>query len=64
MCVGVAQVRVHNFAEYRSLPLEMVERVVPSDGHTHKGKHLLKKKIGPGHVVKLCRTFAKRHRSR
>jgi len=63
MCVSVAQVRVHNFAEYRSLPLEIVEQVVPSDGRTHKAKKLLKKILGHGHVAKLCRTFAKQHRS-
>lgn len=54
------QMRVHNFATHRSLPLEVVRRIVPTNGHTHKGRQLLKTRIDRGTVVKLCREFERK----
>ncbi|BDA46090.1 hypothetical protein COCOBI_08-1820 [Coccomyxa sp. Obi] len=54
------EIRVHNFATYRSLPLEVVRRIVPTNGHTHKGRQLLKTRIDRGTVAKLCREFERK----
>ena len=55
----LVQVRVNEFAHYHSLPLDIVRRVVPGNGTTQQGQHLLKTRIDRNRVVKLCKEFAR-----
>jgi hypothetical protein len=57
----LVQVRVHEFAHYHSLPLKIVGRIIPGNGTTQQGRHLLKTRIDRFRVVKLCREFARNH---
>ena len=52
------QVRVKNYAEYRSLPKEVALRLVPRDGKTSRGETLLKPYLDADHVERLCSAFA------
>ena len=53
------QVRVKNYAEYRSLPKEVALRLVPRDGKTSRGETLLEAHLDADHVDRLCSAFAK-----
>lgn len=52
------QVRVKNYADYRSLPKDVAMRLVPRKGKTTKGQTLLKSRLDNFHVQRLCSAFA------
>jgi len=58
-CCVIVQVRVENYAEYRSLPKEVALRLVPRDGKTRYGETLLKPYLDADHVDRLCSAFAR-----
>ena len=54
----VLQVRVKNYADYRSLPKEVAMRLVPKGGKTGRGQTLLRVDVDADHVDRLCTAFA------